>query len=606
MFRRRIHAVVAFALTVVLNTAQGGDKSRPITDADVEPYRRELEKHLRVVEADGIRPQDVIALYERRAREKAPPREAAIHAYIYASLLRIIERRKEARAEMQRAIGLWPRHAPAHLQLGRMAEGVGDRREAKRLIRKALDFAPRYVMAMLEMGRFARLEGNLEEAKHWYERSFEVKFTPEACWGLGRVCVVYFRKSYSEKKKKEYARRAAWCAERLVDLDSGSGVGHLRRAQIYRDLDQIAKAAKSLEASYKDQIAPQVRFLCLSTLLDLYAQMRDIKKVEGVLERLLKHEGLKAEVRERYKKMLRELRERGELAFVIWAAEQQMERLKNEGISPTDRRVALRMLLTFYIDEMVVTDPTLRALRLEILETIFRVLTTAPPKISTEVFHFLRTKYPDPHLLRILVHFVYPYSDATRTPKVRVEAVRTMARAAEVAAIPTLIYCLNDESGRVVREVDKALTRLCEVRSPVGEGIKALSAEEAKRARIAWREYFQTEDGVERLKEAFVELRKYAEMNDQLNRQPTNKPIAKHVANTILLDNDMPWEAWKAAYEFLADYLNKEFRPVKRRGKPVEESERAAIAREIDAFWKDEEVRLPEPTPPKDEVTQDG
>jgi hypothetical protein len=226
---------------------------------------------------------------------------------------------------------------------------------------------------------------------------------------------------------------------------------------------------------------------------------------------------------------------------------------------------------------------------------------TAPPKISTEVFHFLRTEYPDPHLLRILVHFVYPYDDATRTPAVRVEAVRTLATVAGVAAIPTLFYCLSDEPGEVVREVDMSLAKLCEARSPVGEGIKKLTSKEAQASRNAWREYFQTADGVHWMKEAFLELRKYAEMDAQFNRQLTNKPIANHIANTILLDGDMPWEAWKAAYEFLIGYLNKEFRPVKRRGKPVEEWEREGIVKEIDAFWKDEELRLPDPTPPRDE-----
>ncbi|MHC4223883.1 MAG: HEAT repeat domain-containing protein, partial [Planctomycetota bacterium] len=250
------------------------------------------------------------------------------------------------------------------------------------------------------------------------------------------------------------------------------------------------------------------------------------------------------------------------------------------------------------LHEPFAMDPNLREMRRQIITTIFKVLTTSPPKITIEILSFLRTDFPDPHLLRILVHFVYPFDDDMRTPEVRVAGVRTIAAVAGRAALPTLFYCMRDEPGEVAREVDRALTRICEVRSPVGEGIAPLDAKQITHARRHWRAYFQTDDGAERLREAVQMLRRYVDMDAQFNRSQTSKPIADHIAQTILIDSDMPWSVWKPAYGFLVDYLNKEFRPVLRRGTPVTEQEREAIVAEIDRFWRGDRLELPPPIPP--------
>jgi hypothetical protein len=85
--------------------------------------------------------------------------------------------------------------------------------------------------------------------------------------------------------------------------------------------------------------------------------------------------------------------------------------------------------------------------------------------------------------------------------------------------------------------------------------------------------------------------------------------MVDHTVRLVLLDNDMPWPVWRAAYEFLVRYWGKDFRPVKRRGEAVEEFEREHVVAEIEEFWrKDSEApppeiptKKPEPSKTKDE-----
>ena len=153
-----------------------------------------------------------------------------------------------------------------------------------------------------------------------------------------------------------------------------------------------------------------------------------------------------------------------------------------------------------------------------------RALKNSPPEITILILRFFQSFQNDPQLLRILVHFIYPADDDKRTPEVRTEAVRTIALLGQQAALPTLHYCLRDEPGMVLREVERQLTGLCSIRSRVGEGVAPLTRKQAKLARKEWRKYFRTEAGSEKLVVALKELRKYVDMDPGFNQQ--SKPMA--------------------------------------------------------------------------------
>jgi len=191
----------------------------------------------------------------------------------------------------------------------------------------------------------------------------------------------------------------------------------------------------------------------------------------------------------------------------------------------------------------------------------------------------LRNIAPSPRLIPVLVHFIYPEG---RTPEIREEGVRTMATHGGASTVPALYYALQDDAGRVVREADSQLSILCERRSPFGGEITPFTPEQCRKARRFWTNYFHSESGSERLAKSFAAL---GERTFHVDPELAKAPMIDHAAN-VLLDDDMQWTAWSAAYDFLVKYWGKEFRPVERRGKPVEPSERAAIVEEFGREYK--------------------
>ena len=78
-------------------------------------------------------------------------------------------------------------------------------------------------------------------------------------------------------------------------------------------------------------------------------------------------------------------------------------------------------------------------------------------------------------------------------------------------------------------------------------------------------------------------------------------PMVDHAVTVVLLNNDMPWTAWKAAYEFLLKYWGKDFRPPEARNRPVQPSDRAGIVKELQPFWDGSKRETAKPVAPKDE-----
>jgi len=99
--------------------------------------------------------------------------------------------------------------------------------------------------------------------------------------------------------------------------------------------------------------------------------------------------------------------------------------------------------------------------------------------------------------------------------------------------------------------------------------------------------------------EAIKALPKFVDMDPDFNRTQKSKPMADHVMWTILLDDDMPYPAWRAAYDFMQEYLGREFRPLGKRGKPITAAERPGIVREIEAFIGGSRAGLPSRNPTK-------
>jgi len=586
------------ALILVLVAAATGAAQpapKPITKAEVQARMERLRGQLEQIRSHVLKKEDVLRAYAEQSRAGATPREKALNAFMWGLLLQGngAAANKEALREFKFAVEAFPAFPAAWVALAEHALLAGDLKEAERCLREVLRIDPDYVPAILMQGQMEGRKGNHQEAIRIFKRSLDREVTADAFTGLAASYVELFRQSYDPEEKKELAQKAVGAAEAWITMEPENERAYLVKAQVLQDLGQLEKAAEFLERSYAEAgLADDKRVIFLVRLRALYLYMQNIKGVESVLVRLLKHD-LTAPQREQVEERLKTIREKGAAAPYIWMVESLLDVVENEGISVDERGQALTKLIELLKSKLLLLDE-LRELHWEILKRLIKVLVDAPPELTLELMQFFRRDMPDPKLARILVHFIYPYG---KTPELRAETVRAIGACLRRGSIPALLYCLRDDAGEVGREVDKQLSALCEVRSPVGGGIEPLTTEELGRARKAWIRWAHTPAGGELIAEGFKALSEVVQPDPAHVEHIRSAPMVDHAAN-VLLDNDIPWPAWAAAYDFLVRYWGKDFRPVARRGQPVEESEREEVVKELKAFFSTSDDAIAAPVPP--------
>jgi len=580
-----------------------GAGKQVIRNSELEPHMERLHNLSLQIRRGDLKMEKLLERYEQMAASPGPKRERAIRTYMYAIVLeRLPRREKEARREFERAIKIWEPFPAAMIEVAVLASRKKDLKTAKSWLRRALRHDPKYVPAIVKQAFLAQAENDLEEAERLFKKSLDIDPTIEGWVGLATVHVLYFRRTYDEEERKYHANAAVAAANAWLYSDPEDPRPRFMKARVYEDLGQPRKSVETLEEAYaKSGFKEAIRLEFLRKLHRLYFVTAEIKGLERTLGRLVKHKLVTPDEREGYERKIKDLGEMGEFAVLKWRIELYLEILENDGISIDQRRMALRQLLEFWANDVILTDKHLRRLAGKVMKRSLKELVKAPPALVVEMMVFFRNMIQDPKLIRILVHFIYPHG---KTPEVRAETVRTIAACAKVAALPALFFCLRDESGLVVREIDNLLSALCERRSAVWPGIEPLTRDEVLQARRYWRDYTHTDEGGDHLIRAFKELGAIAEAEPEHTRQLKSAPMVDHTVRLVLLDNDMPWPVWRAAYEFLIRYWGKDFRPVKRRGKPVEEFEREHVVAEIEEFWS-KSPSAPPPETPKQKDEKD-
>lgn len=567
-------------LTLVAQAAE----QEIIEDKDLEPLKQELRTRLEQARKNSVKIDDLVLYYQQQSLAKGTPRERATNAYMYGFvLINVLPPDKnegwgEAKREFQRAVDLVPGFLPALADLSLIAENAGDATGAEELLRKALRLRPSYQRAHLQLGQMALRRGDFERAREIYERTLEEP-TVQAFSALIAVYLGLFRKSFDEKEKERYASRALAAAEAVKTLEPDNQVLRLFRAEVLLNLGRIPDAIDYLETLHAaGDMKPELQLKLLMYLRQVYQAKGDVDGVKRTVERLLKCENLRPEERARISGRLKDLDTMGRNAFVKWEIEDGIARLHNEGLSVEERLAILRGLWSFILSDAI-DVAELRTLVKLAWDECFRVLVDGPPELVVTQLRALRGMPPSPRLMAVLVHFVHPEG---RTPEIREEGVRTIAALTGQLAIPAIYYTLQDDSGKVVREADSQLSTLCERRSPFGGGIEPYTPEQVRQVRLFWARYFHSEDGAGRMAKCFADL---GGAIVKVKPDRTSAPMIDHAAN-VLLDDDVPWTAWAASYGFLVKYWGKEFRPVERRGKPVEPSEREAVVKAFDEEFK--------------------
>lgn len=584
------YRALLLGLLLALPARAGDPPPEIIDDTVLEPHLKEFNNRFEQVRKNTLKLDEFVTYYQQRAQAKGTPRDRAINAFLYGYALHNVvlngKGSKEAKREFERAIELEPKLLGAYVELGAIAEEAGNPTEAERQLRRALEIKPAYVRAVVALGQMAQRAGDLDRAKALFQQSLDMETTVPALAGLILVNTLLFQKSFDDKDKERFAQEALGAVEALTTLDPESANFKLFKAQVLLQLGRVKEATEYLEGLLAGgTLKPPAQVEVLRLLRKVYQAGGNVAGVKQTLERLLKCEGLRPEERQRIVAGLKDVDKMGRAAFLKWQVEELIQVLHNEGLGVEERQRAQRALHEFVNGELADIEE-LKPLAYEAWRELFRLLVDETPELILTELQALRKGRPPANLMTVLVHFVYPNG---RTEEVREEGVRTLAACGGAAAIPAIYYSIQDQSGRVVREVDNQLSALCETRSPLGGGLEPFTDDQIRQSRRMWASYFHSDEGAQRLARSFQQL-----SGTVLRVKPdrTSAPMIDHAAN-VILDRDMPWCAWVAAYDFLVKYWGKDFRPVERRGKPVEEFEREHVTSAFETDY----ARMDDPQP---------
>jgi len=556
-----------------------------ILEGELLEGMRDLGKRLAKVQKKEMNPDDFLKLYSKvRA---SPAREAAKDAYYYGLALDKLHRPEEARIQFARATKLFEAFPPAWLALSDLARQAGARSEAMNLVQKALNLDPNYGAAWFHIGGLYELDNRRVESFAALEKALGLQPNPLFCRAVAQSALSLREASYSDTERKAYADKALRAATSCTYLVPDDGNAHLLLAEVHRILGDEAAMKKTLEAALNTKITDESKLHCLERLLRQHGVEGDLEAVGRTLDRILApalEKVVTGKERERYEQMRKDLREHGADATGKWVVEALLEAFENESLPVDVRRRALHQIAKLYLEGFDLAKPALLELHRNVFGRLITSVTVAPAPLMTEMLSILREMHRNPRLISIVVFFVYPYDDERRTPDVRIEGIRTLTTVAPKACLPVLFYCLKDDAPEVLRAVDRALVEVTQRRSPIGEGSAPVTEAEKKTMRKEWTDFLHSAEGGRLLAESFRALAECVPMRQADTRDMKQAPLATHAA-LIAADGDVSWEGWLASHQFLTGYLGKEFRPVERRDRPVEPSERAAIAAEVEKFW---------------------
>ncbi len=592
MRRATTTTLPCFVLLALFAVPAAGVRAAPagsvIKDQELESPIQGMSDRIREWKRGKLGPEKLVESYAVEAAERGlSKRERAIRVYLHGyALLRVRGDVPGARIQFERAFASWNAFPATCVACAICAVKRDDKRAAKGWLRKALLHDRDNLPTLHMLGRVAVNQGELDEAERYYGLAREIKITPDALAGLQSVYTSRRRRTRDKEERKKLEEKILGVARAHLLIAPESGAAHLLMSQAYKDVGQLDKAIETLEdAVANDTLDKRSKGAGLRSLAGLYQRQGRVGQVKRSLDRLLQLKIMNDADQTRVKKMLADLNQKGPASFLIWRVEELLKAVKNDGVDVRTRGRALNAVLELVGSQYLARDPRLNELRHRMFREVFRTLIDTRPTITHEILEWIEREIRDPNLIRILVHFVYPSTAPDRAPpSVRVAAVRALEVSAGPIALPTLYYCVKDPSGRVLRAVDKALERHFGIRSVVGGGIQPLSDRQIIKFRKQWRAHVRSDFGAEKLAAAYVEMSEVVAPESSQAAGQRSAPLVDHTVN-LVLDNDLPWKAWKPAYNFLAHYWGKDFRPPEQRGKPVQRSQRAAIAKEIETEW---------------------
>jgi len=587
---------ILLALPTVLLVLAAPGRAEPVEEFistdEARPAMDEMKRLSEDVRIGKRRREDVQAELARKANDpKAPARDRAIAQFIYGHFLVSLGKKDEAVAAWKAALQLFPQFPDAQLALGKVALAFNDLSVAKKHAHAALKINPRHFHAFVFMAQIALAQNNLPNALLWFQKALAQDPTNEtALQGAAMTYVRSYKDAASADRKQEFSQKARNLVDAWVSMEPNSALPRVIQARVYQMVDRPREAIEKLERLLAEVtgLRPEERMVCLDLLYQMRAETGDIEGAKAALKRLIKIPELPAPHQERYSKQLADLEEVGLKAFIQWQVEEVIKVVSNRGESPTVRRDAMRRLHQLLDEPRLRDDPELAPVVDQAWRACVRTLSPpTPPELAVDMLSFFRSNVRDRRIIRIVVHFLTPEGSEDRnTEAVRVEAVRTVAELGGKAAVPTLLYSLmSDDSLRVARAADQALCAILDRRSMIAVGAGPVTLDEQRQLRLGWQEWKHSATGAVRLQESLKELHDLTAKDARFNRKNVVNPLANHVTVEVLLDNDVEFDAWKAGYVFLRDFMGRDFLPPEHREKAIEPAVRPLLYEEIKKWW---------------------
>lgn len=211
------------------------------------------------------------------------------------------------------------------------------------------------------------------------------------------------------------------------------------------------------------------------------------------------------------------------LLAVTWAGADEIDdaiaTLNDAARSDADRLAALEELTT----AIRLKHPE----RVKAFHGMVRGLLPGSPAVRIAIFDWIRKKFPDPALARVLLYFVEP--DYATVPE-RVAALRTLARVAKDMALPVLLVAAAGGAEEVRFTADEELARLC-------------------RGHEDPRAYLFSDAGAARLAEALKALGKGIKQDSSLWEIVLAPALA-----ALMVDERVPEPVWRAAHVLLTEH----------------------------------------------------
>ncbi len=568
--------------------AQPGQKL--ITDDDVEPELVKLHQQLMAVQRGSMKPAELKRHYQREAAQAQTARAKAIAHYVLGQGLAMTGNEPEARESMEQSISHHTGILPAYISLSKLSVRAGSLQDGIRYAEQALALNPDYGQAFLIVGRIAGLKSDWDKALAYFRLAQRKDVSDDSCSMLADICMHLWQTTNIKRLKDKYAEEALRAAKTWRALSPRSPLPYLKLESVYTMLGRTADARKLLMKGLAAEMSPRAKALLAERWVDIERAGRRLDRAKAALTEFYKYrDQMPPDKREHVASMLKDLEEKGALAFVIWEADVALRVLKNKGVSQEHRRAALVALIHLWARIEQAYEPRLADLYREIRSTIVRTCVTGPAVLQLDMLRFFKHEMPDARLIGLMVRFMYPWQ---HTVKVRTEAMRTIRSVMGIAGIPTLLFALDDDDGTVLRAIDRGLSDLTSRRSRVGEESTPLTPEQIKIVRQDWYRWRNTEAGSTALVGSIKELRKFV----RLDGDAKGAPLAHHVVR-LVVSRDLQFPAWKEAYRFLRDYLGETFLEQIYRVAEVGPEHRERITKRVEEFQRAAQgAGLEEPT----------